>query len=154
MCRALQKRETAKLYIPAEVDDIVRGIYRDLGVTVGGEPAIRREIPENKIVAYPGHNYTEYFGGVPPEFDFDKKGYVNFFLDMTLSDCPRDFDKLKKAGFVFTGTKPLQTSSEYIIMHYTPQSARAAIDETVTLTAFDGVKARLIPKNPQGEPHV
>jgi GNAT superfamily N-acetyltransferase len=141
MCKALQKHETPKLYIPAEVEDIIRGIYRDLGVIIGSKPTADQI---NIIIPYPEHHYTEYYGCVPEGFDFDRNGYVNFFLDMTLPSCPSDFDKLKKAGFVFTGTKPLQTAAEYVIMHYSPGEAKPAIEETITLTAFDGIKNRLL----------
>lgn len=148
MCKALQKRETAKLYIPSAVENTLRGIYRDLGVNIGEKPANERSDKRTnkqtcRIVAYPVHHYTEYFGSVPEDHNFDKTGYINFFLDMTLPSCPEDFLRLKRLGFVFTGAKPLQTTAEYIILHYSPCGAKTAIDETITLTAFDGIKTKL-----------
>jgi N-acetylglutamate synthase-like GNAT family acetyltransferase len=138
MCKPLLKKKTGKLFIPKELEEIVCGIYDDLGVIIGNEKA--PETPWGGII-YKQHKYeeifTEYLSEPPDDYS------VNAFLDLANENCPVEYYKLRKLNYVFTGLKPLQTNAEYIIMHRAPDGIKKSLDETKTLAAFDKIKNKL-----------
>jgi GNAT superfamily N-acetyltransferase len=132
MVMPIEKRETAKLFIPPETETYVKLIYSQLGVSIGDE-TIKAAPSETAI--YSEHDYTDYYGCMP---DGNATGFANVFLDMTDSETPKRYENLRQQGWHFTGIKPLQTEAEYLIMH---KGDITAINSTVTLPAFDTAKA-------------
>jgi ribosomal protein S18 acetylase RimI-like enzyme len=138
MCKPLMKKKTGKLFIPKGLEEIVCGIYDDLGVLIGDEKA--PETPWGSSI-YVEHKYEEIFDECPnkPSDDYS----VNVFLDLANENCPDEYEKLRSMNYVFTGLKPLQTNAEYIIMHRAPDGIKKSLGETITIAAFDKIKNKL-----------
>jgi GNAT superfamily N-acetyltransferase len=136
MVKPLEKKTTAKLYIPPAIQDVVKSIYDNLNVTIGEEEIVPQK---GKIVEYPENAYAEVFGC---DIDYSNDDFaVNAYLDLTDRRCPERFSELIKSGWYFTGLKPLQKQAEYIIMHR--GEIANALDKTVTLTEFDDIKEKI-----------
>jgi GNAT superfamily N-acetyltransferase len=126
----LDKKQTSKLFIPPQIENFVRNIYSDLGVTIGDTEA---EPMTGEIVDYPENAYREYYS-ILPDVKTDENIAANLFLDMTDRRTPERYKQLLRDGWRFTGIKPLQTTSEYIIMH--KGDINEGLNESKTLTAF------------------
>jgi GNAT superfamily N-acetyltransferase len=136
MVKPLEKRTTAKLFIPLEIEDIVKSIYGNLDVTIGENEITPQK---GKVVEYPENAYVEIFGC---EMNYNNDDFsVNTYLDMTDRKCPERFNELIEGGWYFTGLKPLQKQAEYIIMH--KGDIKKSLDKTVTLTEFDDIKENI-----------
>lgn len=129
------KKVTAKLFIPPELDSFVRNIYKDLGVEIGNT---RTEPEPSKIVTFPENDYTEIYGYIPHKLSTSA---ANLFLDLTDSKTPDYYKLLKIDGWRFTGVKPLQETAEYIIMH--KGDINNGLDASMTLSAFEAQKKEI-----------
>jgi GNAT superfamily N-acetyltransferase len=134
----VDKKETAKLFIPPALDSFVRQIYKTLNVKIGEKET---EPPPGEIVSYPDNDYTEVFGYVPEGFEIPDTAAANLFLDMTDPHTPEHYLRLRSGGWRFTGLKPLQETAEYIIMH--KGDINTGLDASLTLSAFESPKEEI-----------
>ncbi|MDR0991972.1 MAG: GNAT family N-acetyltransferase [Ruminococcus sp.] len=134
----IDKKETAKLFIPPPLEGFVRRIYDDLNVAIGEKQTTP---PQGEFVNFPESEYAEVYGAMPDGFKIADSTAVNLFLDMTDPKTPENFRRLREGGWRFTGIKPLQETAEYIIMH--KGDINAGLDASVTLSAFESPKREI-----------
>jgi GNAT superfamily N-acetyltransferase len=132
----LDKKQTAKLFIPPALDNFVKDIYNSMGVKIG---ETETEPAPCETITYPENRYIEFYGSMPNDIPGDFA--ANLFLDMTDRRTPGRYQKLTRDGWHFTGIKPLQKTAEYIIMH--KGGIKAGLDASKTLSAFTTQKEEI-----------
>lgn len=134
---AMEKKDAGVLYLPEEHAAICRKIYEELGVAYRVEkPCGKRkkegvplqsdwEWKQNEeqcslevCIDCVGADLTEVVERLQSRFLSTEMQTINVFLNINDKNAVWAYEKLREAGFFFTGLKPLCSDREYMVLHH------------------------------------
>lgn len=133
--RAMEKRDAGKIYLPEEHRAFCRRIYESLevaycmaeeGTDEGKIPSVsglefwqneRQSSLEIQLYSV-GMDLEEQLQQIYRKFPLIRRQTANLLLNIGDENAVWAYEKLKGAGYFFTGLKPLCRNGEYMILHH------------------------------------
>ena len=150
--RNMSKAKADKIYICSEHNEFVQNIYKSLQVDVEIDNNIY-DLTDNSKIQYENdesEKFCSIFVNVPGKDTIDKIKAIenkfaapletfNVFLNMNHKSANLAYEKLKGAGYFFSGVMPICAENEFMIMH-NPKNVAINFDKFAVTDKFSKVK--------------